>query len=268
MLRTVAERRNGSFDPGGWFGNPRVEIRHGDGIEIRVSMWSTRNSRCTEYLANIPAPGLPICKVSPTSFSASVGRVFGFQDIDVGVESFDRAFMVKGDDPEVVKRLWPNARALEMVFAFASSQLECDHATIKLTRPLIEGVEQVERDLDLILDLARSDPYGLNVLGDLPEASLRHTDRFLQVELPGPSRITIGPVDQGGVVRTCARTAAMGAVPDDAETLVTAVGATLEQTEHELRLWWPGIEADPRRLTAAADVLRRLASGPQLGVFR
>jgi hypothetical protein len=175
---------------------------------------------------------------------------------------------VKGDDPEVVRRLWPSERALEMAFAFANCQLECDHATIKLTRPRIEDVDEVERDIDLLLDLARCDPYGLNVLADLPEASLRHGDRFLHVELPGPSRIEVGPVERDGVVRTCARTAAVGVVPDEAATLVTAQGATLEQTEHEVRIWWPSIEVDPRRLIVATDLLRQLASGPSLGVFR
>ena len=269
VLRTVSERHHGSLDLGGLFGNPQLHLRFGDGIEIRVSMWSTKNERYTEYKAIVPAPGLPVCKVAPTGFTGWVGKVLGAQDIEVGHAAFDDAFTVKGDDPGVVRRLWPKLRAQDMAYVFASCQFQCDLSTIKLIQPLIATVEQAELAIELILDVARCDPYGLNVLTDLPEASLRHGDRFLQVELPGPTRIMLGPIDTDGIVRTCARTASIGGtVPADAETLVTAQGATLEQTEHELRIWWPSVESDPRRLTAAIDILRHLAGGPSLGVFR
>jgi len=268
IMRAVAERRHGTLEPGGWFGNPLLEITHGDGIEIRVSMWSTKHGRFTEYNAIIPAPGLPVCRVAPTGFTGRVGKVLGAQDIEVGLVAFDETFVVKGDDPAVVRRLWPTARARDMALAFRTSRIECDASTIKLLQPVIESAEQIESGIDLVLGLARSDPFGLTVLGELPEAKLRHGDRFVQALLPGPSRIQIGPVEQGGIVRTCARTAAIGPLPPDAVTSVSALGATLETSDQELTISWPSVEDDPRRLTAAAELLRRLASGPSLGVFR
>lgn len=269
MLRQVGERRSGMLDTGGLFGNPRLEINFHDGIELTVSMWSTKHGKYTEYNAVLPPPGLPVFAVAPAGFTGTVARALGFDfDIETGNEQFDKQFVVRGKDALVLRRLWSRARAQEMALAFPTSRLECDATRIKLLQPIIESVDQVELGIELVLELARCDPYGQHVLGELPEAQVKHGDRFLSVELPGPSRITIGPVEREGTVRTCARTAAIGALPDDAATQVTSLGASLEQTEHELQIWWPSVEAEPRRLTAAAQVLRRLASGPSLGVFR
>lgn len=268
MLRHVGERRSGTLDTGGLFGNPQLHIRFHDGVELTISMWSARHGRYTEYNAILPPPGLPECKVSPAGLAGRMGRALGVQDIHTNNDAFDAAFIVKGDDEVLVRRLWSRKRAQTMTLAFPTSRLECGGVRAMLLQPVIESVEQVETGIDLILELARSDPYGQGVLGDLPEAEVKHGDRFLEVELPGPSPIRIGPAEREGGVRTCARTVAIGSLPPGAETQVTALGATLEQTEQELRIWWPSIETDVRRLTAAADLLRQLASGPSLGVFR
>jgi hypothetical protein len=268
ILRAVAERRRAELDTGGWFGNPLLSLRLHDGIRLRISMWSTKHGRYTEYAAALPPPGLPACKVVPVSLTGRVGKALGAQDIEIEDGTFNQAFIVKGDDPAVVRRLWSRPYAQDMALAFTTSRLECDERSIKLLQPIIESVGQVELGIDLVLDLARADPYGQHVLGELPEASIKHGDRFVEVELPGPSRVRVGPVERAGIVRTCVRTSAVGPLPDEAETQVTALGATLQQTEHELQIWWPSVETDMRRLTSAVDVLRRLAGAPSLGVFR
>lgn len=268
ILRAVAEQRRGELDTGGWFGNPLLQLRLHDGISLRISMWSTKHGRYTEYSAALPPPGLPVCKLIPATLTGRLGKALGAQDIEIGDATLNETFLVKGYDPAIVRRLWANDSVRDLARAFPTSRLECDATSIKLLQPVIENAAQVEVGIDLVVELARCDPYAQHVLGELPEAAVKHGERFLEVELPGPSRVRVGPVERDGAVRTCVRTAAVGPLPDGAETQVTVLGATLEQTEHELQIWWPSVEADARKLTAAVDVLRRLASGPSLGVFR
>jgi len=269
ILRYVAQQRNGTLDVGGWFGNPRLEMRQRDGTEVTVSMWSTKHGAFTELDALIPAPGLPRCKLVPAGFTGGLAKALGAQDIEIGHPAFDDAFNVKGEDGVVIRRVFARARARELALLVPKSRLECDGSRIKLLQPVIESVEQVGAGIDLVLELARSDPYGLHVLGELPEAQLvRETTGLVRAQVPGPSPILVGPAFTGGLVRTCVRTAATGTLPPDAETLVTPTGGYLEQTPLELRIWWRGIETDRRRLGAAIDLLRRLSSAPAQGVFR
>ncbi len=271
ILRRVSEERDGTLDVNGVFGDPSVTVRFHDGIEMKISMFTREKKGHTEYKIIVPAPGLPTFKLGPPGVTdrVKVALAIGLRDITVGVKGFDEAFVLEGRDAGAIERVWSEARARQMAGAFASSRIECEGAVLRLLQPVIESAAQVDLGIALLLELARSDPYGQHVLADLPEGSLRKTDDgFYEVELPGPSRIFVGPQEWSGYVRTCAWTAAIGAVSTDAETQVTALGATLEQTETELRICWPSVEADVRRLTAAVDLLRRLATGPQLGVFR
>jgi hypothetical protein len=251
------------------FGAPSVKLRFPDGVEMKISLTTSRRKDHTEYNVTIPAPGLPTFRLTPADVTDRIKEAVGARDIAVGVHGFDEAFMLEGRDAGAIERMWPDARARLMAGAFAWSRIDCDGATLRLLQPVIESAAQVDLGIGLVLELARSDPYGQHVLGELPEVSLHTTvDSFYEARLPGPSRISVGPQMRDGYVRTCAWTAAIGAVSADAETQVTALGATLEQTETELRICWPSVQADVRRLTEAVELLRRLASGPQLGVFR
>lgn len=269
VLRTIAERRRGTLDTGGWFGNPLVDIDLSDGVEIRISMWSTKHGKFTEYSVTLPSPGLPAFDLEPPGVLDRITQALGTQDITTGDHDFDQAFVLEGRDAGAIRRVWRSARTRRLAVAYRSSRLKCEGSRMRLLQPVIESVEQVETGIDLLLELARCDPYAFAVLDELPEGDVHSTaGGFHEAELPGPSRIRIGPLQRDGIVRSCARTAALGALPPDAETQVTALGATLEQTDAEVRIWWPSVEDDVRRLTAAADLLRRLASGPALGVFR
>jgi hypothetical protein len=269
ILTYIAKTRHGSLDAGGWFGNPRLQLSQRDGFDLTISMWSTKHGAYTEYNATLLSPGLPECRVTPTGFTGEVAKALGAQDIEIGHGAFDDVFTVKADDAPAVKRMWSRSRARELALLHPKSRLECDGARLKLLQPVIDDVEQVETGIALILELAQSDPFGMKILGELPEAQLARDVRgFVRAQVPGPSPILVGPVARGKVVRTCVRTAAIGTLPPDAEALVAPTGGALEQTATELQIWWPAIETDRRRLLAAVDAVRRLSVGPAQGVFR
>ena len=122
-----------------------------------------------------------------------------------------------------------------------------------------------------MISLAQADPYGIAALRKLPEAVMRTGEKFPQAHLPGPQPIIVGPIERDGIATTCARTAATlaGELPAATRPLVASLGTgKVEQTDHETRVCWPTIETDERRLVAAVELLRTVAMGPSLGVFR
>jgi hypothetical protein len=242
-----------------------------DKIRVEVTLWSTKHASFTEYWAHLPRPGSVQFKITPSHVGSRLTRLLGAQDVEIGHPEFDAIFVVKTRDEAVLRRLWTTDRARKMFLVFDTTQVDCDGEVLHMLEPRIESVEQIAAGVELLLDLARADPFGLSVLRRLPEASLAVTERFPYAVVPGPHPIHIGPIERDGHTVTCARTAATasGQPPPAATGLLAALGeGKLEIGEAETRVCWPAIEDDPRRLVAAIDLLRLLVTGPSLGAFR
>jgi hypothetical protein len=265
ILQAVAKRRNGRLDVGGWFGNPLLELVHADDIEIDVSMFSTRSAELTEVRMQVPEPGLPAFSIAQHGITSALGLA---HRVTIGERLFDATFSIKATDIALVRRMWPRERAQRMYAVAPKGTLECKGIDVKLIVPVIDTIEQVEGAVELLLELARCDPYGITALAQLPGATMVEDDGFTRAELPGPSRVLIGPFVEGGIARTCARVPATGDLAEDVEPRIVALGATLQQTHTEVRIWWAGIETESKRLLGAYEVLRAVAAGPSLGVFR
>lgn len=263
MLRDIASRRGGSVD------GPRL-VGMIDGLRVEVKLWSTKHARFTEYWVHAAEPGTASFKIAAQGFTSWVGKQLGAQDVELGYAPFDAKFTVKARDSELVRRVWTREQARKLLEEYPSSQIDCDSTRIHLLEPTIEGIAQIERGLDFVLSLAKTDAYGIAALQALPEAVMRPVDGFPHAHVPGPQPILVGPRVHDGIVRTCARTTATTAeLPMAVKPLLAAIGdGKVEMTDIETRVCWPTIETDTRRLMSAVELLRTVAMGPSLGVFR
>jgi hypothetical protein len=285
LMIEVAHHRRGHADSGGLFGNPSAEIAS-DGVVIRVHT-TTKHDGYTEWTAQVPHPGTVAFRVRP-ALGASSAR-----DVVVGThDGFDDRFVVETPDPGAVRRVWTESNAKVMTIWFGTSTLRSSGHELALTRPRV-AVEprDIERGIDLLLDIARTDTWGIQALRSLDDATF-HDDGspFPYATIAGPGQIRIGPELLGQRAATRARaqghTASGTAVVDIVDGLPTDAGeptplppyvahyahalgtAHIGWSEREISITWPGIETDPRRLQSAISLLRELARAPAMGVFR
>jgi hypothetical protein len=140
----------------------RIEGREGS---TRVSIYTiTRGSgrsRSTYTVVEAgvhPALGFKMT-IAREGFFSKIGKtVFGMQDIQVGDEEFDRAAIVKGDDPEAIKRLLSSQSLRDAILRGlqAYPSLEIGSGSVKFERsgiikdpefykPLIASMAEIAR---------------------------------------------------------------------------------------------------------------------------
>lgn len=178
-----------------------------------------------------------------------------------------RAFASRGPDAALVIRIWTQPFATKLaerrVNCFASSK-----GDVLVVEQEGASHEIVEGLLALALEIVRFDVYGIRVMAEIPDATLVSEGGFVHAEVPGPSRIVIGPTTRRKV--TCTRATLWSAVRDISEDVrqrVGQLGASIETTADATAITWPTIEDQRDRLLAAIMILRQLA-GTSLGAFR
>jgi hypothetical protein len=120
------------FEPGTWRSQPRIAgQRNGLDIEVAAKTQSTGNNNqiMTTYRISYPPLGPGMKLTRQTGFSR-ITQAFGAQDIEIGDQSFDDAFVVKSDDPNAVKLLLTPAvrmSLLRLQTAYPGVVVEDDH---------------------------------------------------------------------------------------------------------------------------------------------
>lgn len=266
LYQQVAARYPEARVVDGGFWKPHQLVVTHQGVAITVSMWDGKNGSGTAWEA--PATTAAF-KVYPHGLSSSVGKsLFGTQDIEVGDEEFDRIFMVKGDDPPLVRRAWSGDACALMRSRFATSRIVSRGDEIRLDeRRLVDSPDELADGIELIGKLAARDLYGVSALRRLDGASYyRETPPYVIVR--GAADIKIGPVTTaaGTVTRAGCLADTDSADPDPDK--LAAIGATFARDGQRLQITWPGIETSAARLTGAIDLLRELTRAPPVGVFR
>jgi len=124
------------FEPGSWTKQPRITGHH-DGLNIEVATRSQRsgnnNQVVTQYRIGYPQLGHELKLTRQTGFSR-ITRAFGAQDIEVGDQSFDDAFVVKSDYPNALELLLTPAvrmSLLRLQAAYPAVVVEDDHVRLE-----------------------------------------------------------------------------------------------------------------------------------------
>jgi len=278
LLRVIAPRLDASF---------RVEKQQGlltaRGIEVAATVRDFAPDRfdqsdryVLELFATPAPPGLPRFHIYLEGLRSFVSKLFGGQDIELGVGSFDIRYMVKGGDEDRVRRCLTPERCSALV-AVGVSELRCRGDRLELSRITVPGETHLtllsepllEQAIGLMFDLAGTDVYGASLLAGLPDARFRH-GALPHVVIAGPGDIRIGFTRHRGELAMEARAEIpdLAELPDRVVDHARALGAEARRTDGGVAIAWPTVVADEATLIAAIELLRGLVRVPRGGVFR
>lgn len=123
----VAKTIGGTFHDGGLFGRSEVKYPFGpwemvlDTYTSGAGQHSTTHTRLTVLFSS---RDFLRCKIYRENAVATVGKWFGMQDIEVGSLSFDRDFVIRGDDIEQIRRLLSSSEIRDLISAQPGIGLE------------------------------------------------------------------------------------------------------------------------------------------------
>ena len=118
IWRLLSERIGGQYIEPSFFKSPRVEAGHGQWL-ITLDTYAVHTGKVTVIFTRMRAPyvnpdGFRFTVYRPGLFSG-IARWFGMQDVEVGLEEFDRAFVIKGTDEGRLRQLFANGRIRELL---------------------------------------------------------------------------------------------------------------------------------------------------------
>ena len=130
VWEAFATEIGGTWNTPGFGDTPRIEVPHARGplvIEGHVTMIMAGKVlvpvHSTKFSALLPATRAQRFSVSRASFATAVAEFFGSLDIHVDDETFDEAFVVKGDTPDLVRALFASAPLRERYLRDFEGQL-------------------------------------------------------------------------------------------------------------------------------------------------
>ncbi len=120
----------GTWNSPGLGDTPRIDVAHARGpvrIEGNVTLVLVGKvlvpMLSTSFVALLPATHEQRFSVSRASFASAVADWFGALDIHVDDEEFDKAFVLKGETPDIVRELFASAALRERYLRDFEGQL-------------------------------------------------------------------------------------------------------------------------------------------------
>lgn len=146
IWRQFSEQIGGQFiEPTFWKGG-RVEARHGEWM-VTLDSYAVSTGKVTVVYTRMRAP-----YVNPSGFRftiyrenifSPIGRLFGMQDVEIGVPEFDDDFVIKGTDESMVKQLFSSPRIRELVAQQRDIKLEVKDDEGWFGADFPEGVDEL-----------------------------------------------------------------------------------------------------------------------------
>lgn len=120
IWRQFAEQLGAAYVKGGW--------RHVDKVVARFGQWtvaldtytvSTGDSSTTYTRMRAPYVNRDGFRftIYGKGFFSQIGKLFGMQDIEIGVSDFDEAFIIKGNDESKVRALFSERHIRDLLMA-------------------------------------------------------------------------------------------------------------------------------------------------------
>jgi hypothetical protein len=157
VWETFAAEVGGSWHTPG-SGDEYVEIPHPDGpivIEKDVTMVMVGQVMVpvmsTTFTAYRPTASAKRFSVSRADFATSVAEWFGRLDIQVDDETFDRAFVLKGDTPDFVRRLFADTTLRTLYLDHFEGSVALKDDTALFTDPT-PGLDPLELSVSGLVD--------------------------------------------------------------------------------------------------------------------
>jgi hypothetical protein len=129
IWRQLSERLNARYVDGGFWKGDKVEASHGDWT-ITLDSYVVSTGKTTFVYTRMTAPFLNTdafrFTIARAGFLTPIAKLFGMQDIEVGDEAFDDAFVIRSNDEDRVKTLLASGRLRTLL-----QELPEVHLTIK-----------------------------------------------------------------------------------------------------------------------------------------
>ncbi|WP_419940288.1 DUF3137 domain-containing protein [Candidatus Palauibacter sp.] len=120
IWRQLSRDVGGQFHAGGLFSQSAVQARTDDWI-ITLDTYTQRAGNTNQTFTRLRAPyfnpeGFRF-EVYRAGLFSGLGKVLGMEDIEVGHHRFDRDFVIKGNAPRRVRRLFDNRKVRHLIDA-------------------------------------------------------------------------------------------------------------------------------------------------------
>ena len=119
MWRQLSEQIDARFIDGGWWNADRVEATHREWV-VTLDTYTVSTGKSVIVFTRMRAP-----YVNPDGFRFDIyrksiftglGKMLGMQDMEVGLEEFDRDFVIKGTDEARLRQLFANPKIRALLF--------------------------------------------------------------------------------------------------------------------------------------------------------
>ena len=118
IWRQLSDQIGARYVEGGFWKGDKVEATHGEWI-VTLDTYAVSTGKVTVVYTRMRAP-----YVNPDGFRftiyrrglfSDIGKWFGMQDVEIGDETFDRDFIIKGTDESRIRQLFSNPRIRELI---------------------------------------------------------------------------------------------------------------------------------------------------------
>lgn len=156
---SVARKLQLVFQPGQLFSRPRISGIH-RGCSVLVTTFSRGSGKSqttyTRFRVSYPQSLDLGLRLTKQGLLAGIGKMFGTQDIEVGDKGFDDAVVVKGRDPERVKKFLTQSRRMRAARFLTTYEGACiDDMKVEWERHHVErDANKVERMIERMTSLA------------------------------------------------------------------------------------------------------------------
>lgn len=282
---------------------PSIDVPYGDAL-VHIDSYTQSNGNnssttYTRFRASFVLPSGPTFKVYKENFLSPIGRLFGFQDVELGDAEFDRIYIVRTNAQAAATRAW-TGKAMTSLRRLGRGTAHSDGHVVKYT---LVGVEKdpvvLGLAVDLVGELAHYANDWLDGIRALPNARyLRPQGDWDERWAPSvsvPSRaggeVRVYPLVHDHATTLCAATpparelplfrvsfdadgSPSSEVPEDVlgpdakVVLRSAAPGELSHDGHYVRYVFLGV-ADERRIEAGVRLLEDTAGGStRRGAFR
>lgn len=267
-----------------------------NGVDVKLDIYIVSTGKSSHPYTRVTAsfaygPGVKT-KVYKQGLLSSIGKALGMRDVALGDAAFDERFIVRAENPAVVRRLWTSKACKLFARRLEDTTVQSDTKTIKVwSAGRWDEAPRMRDAFAMIGELASRDLYGLFALraiagatttspsGERPCAELDtgvrvvvqaedHDDHLVMVARAAES-LAMEPlvieVSDGRLVDAERATK----LPQAAHAIAHAVGSgTLAIDRANITFAWRSLELDPARLRAGADLIGAIAASARGGVYR
>lgn len=127
IWEALSNEIRGRYDAGSFWVGDHVEALHGNWtLYLDTYTVSAGNTHVTYTRMRAPFvnPSGVRFKIYRKGFFSEMGKALGGQDLETGYEEFDEAFIIKGNQEVMVRRLFSDQEVRQLLMAMKTVQLE------------------------------------------------------------------------------------------------------------------------------------------------